>query len=158
MSILFDILERNREKENEPKKQQNHGDVQSECMRLSRLRGRKICDRVMRKGLVWKGRHMTIRWLPGPPRAARGAQGGSPLHGIFVGMLASTKLHKSAVKRNRMRRRCREALRIVVREMKEVPTVQVLIGPKLSSLTAPFGEIQDDMRVFLKALQWKSVK
>src|SRR5262245_45962504 len=80
-------------------------------MRLLPLPGRKNCDRVRVKGRLWKGRHLYVRWLPGLPyHLARQPDGPA----VFVGTLASTKLDKSAVGRNRMRRRCREALRLAL--------------------------------------------
>lgn len=115
-------------------------------MKLLRLRGRKVCDRLIAKGNVWKGRHMYVRWLPGPPRhpaVRRDAEG------IYVGTLASSKLHKSAVKRNRMRRRCREALRITLKTIEKAPTTQLLIAPRSSSLDTPFMDIQRDIQSFL---------
>ncbi|OGJ54541.1 hypothetical protein A3D11_01730 [Candidatus Peribacteria bacterium RIFCSPHIGHO2_02_FULL_49_16] len=113
-------------------------------MKLFRLCGRKACGYVLRKGKVWKGSTMVIRWLSGSPRtvSAREAR-------LYVGTVASTKLHKSAVKRNRMRRRCREALRKVVREQEKFPTCQLLICPRSTSLHAPFVEIENDIRAFL---------
>jgi ribonuclease P protein component len=116
-------------------------------MELSRLRGRKVCDRVMRNGNVWKGKTFVVRWLPGPPRTS--LPGGS---GLFVGTFASGKLHKSAVKRNRMRRRCREALRTTVRERQNLPTVQLLLSPRSPSLTCDFHDIVQDVHAFLSTL------
>jgi len=72
---------------------------------------------------------------------------------MYVGMVASTKLHKSAVKRNRMRRRCREALRTVVREHADLPTCQLLICPRSSSLDAPYAVLEEDVRAFLSVLR-----
>ena len=118
-------------------------------MKLLRLRGRKICDRLIRHGNSWKGRHMHVRWLPGHPRhpAAR-----HDSEGIYVGTLASSKLDKSAVKRNRMRRRCREALRMVIIDIPQLSlTLQLLIAPRSSSLSAPFPELQQDIRNFLSS-------
>ncbi len=117
-------------------------------MKLLRLRGRKICDRLIRLGFVWKGRHMTIRWLPGHPRhpAAQRAS-----EGIYAGTLASTKLDKSAVKRNRMRRRCREALRISLLRYTTISTTQLLIAPRSSSLAAPFVALEQDIQAFLSS-------
>jgi len=116
-------------------------------MKLSRLRGRKVNDRVMRNGTMWRGKTLNIRWLPGPPRTQR-----AETEGFFVGTFASSKLHKSAVKRNRMRRRCREALRKTVREIDKLPTVQLLLSPRSPSLTCDFGDIVADVQAFLSAL------
>ncbi|MEN9560842.1 MAG: hypothetical protein RIQ56_115 [Candidatus Parcubacteria bacterium] len=129
-------------------------------MKLLRLSGRKNCDYVMRKGRLWKGRHFFVRWLPGAPR--------SPLvnpsvRAFYVGTVASTKLDKSAVKRNRMRRRCREALRISLKNLvtghwslvtgaEKLSTIQLLILPRSSSLSVPFTELTEDIQHFLMTL------
>lgn len=115
-------------------------------MQLLRLRGRKICDRVLRHGSVWKGKHFNIRWLSGHPRHPAAV---TSKEGIYAGSIASTKLDKSAVKRNRMRRRCREALRLSLPRFPEVPTTQLLLAPRSSSLSAPFLELQRDIDAFL---------
>jgi ribonuclease P protein component len=117
-------------------------------MRLLRLQGRKICDSVLRKGRVWKGKHMTIRSLAGAPRHPAATVRSNAL---YVGTVASTKLDKSAVKRNRMRRRCREALRLLLKETDaQMPAIQLLLAPRSSSLWAPFPELQADLRAFLR--------
>lgn len=64
--------------------------------------------------------------------------------GLYIGVLTSTKLHKSAVKRNRMRRRCREAMRLAVLSKEQMPAVQLLLLPRSSSLSAPFDELVVD--------------
>ena len=114
-------------------------------MKLYRLSGRKVCERVKTKGLLWKGRHLFARYLLGLPRAYPES---SP-SGIYVGTLTSTKLDKSAVKRNRMRRRCREALRVVLRELSTVhspaSTIQLLLLPRSSSLECNFEELSQDI-------------
>ncbi len=115
-------------------------------MKLERLRGRKICDAVLRRGRVWKGKHLSIRFLPGAPRHPAADASAAAL---YVGTLASTKLDKSAVKRNRMRRRCREALRVALKDSPKIPSLQLLIVPRSSSLTCAFPEIQTDIRNFL---------
>ncbi len=89
-------------------------------MDLLRLHGRKNCDRVRTKGSLWKGKHLFVRWMPGAPVNAKITSAAS---GLYVGILASTKLDKSAVTRNRMRRRCREALRMVLGELKKSHSV-----------------------------------
>jgi len=118
-------------------------------MKLLRLRGRKICDRVLKRGNVWKGKTMVIRWLPGNPRHPAADPSQSAL---YVGTLVSCKLDKSAVKRNRMRRRCREALRRELRECSGIPTIQLLLSPRSSSLSCDFADIQSDVRTFLSSI------
>jgi len=87
-----------------------------------------------------------IRYEEGLPRNQRI---NTVQQGLFVGTLASSRLHKSAVKRNRMRRRCKEALRRYVKDLGSVPTMQLLLMPRSSSLTCDFAEIENDVRAFL---------
>ncbi len=117
-------------------------------MKLSRLSGRKRCERVLRKGNRWRGAHFSVHWFPGVPRN-KGEAPHPP--GVYIGLTASAKLHKSAVKRNRMRRRIREAFRIHLQEH-DAPSVQLLVRPHSSSLTCAFEEIARDVSSFFSAL------
>lgn len=101
----------------------------------------------MRQGNVWKGKTFVARWLAGPPKNARGA------NGFFLGTYASSALSKSAVKRNRMRRRVREAIRIAVTQHADLPTVQLLVSPRASSLSCSFSDIEADVSSFLSVLR-----
>lgn len=118
-------------------------------MKLMRLRGRKICDHLMRKGSVWKGKHLSVRFLPSAPKHPAV---NPSLSALYIGTVASTKLDKSAVKRNRMRRRCREAFRITLKETEKSGVAQLLILPRSSSLTCAFPELVSDVRAFLSVL------
>lgn len=74
---------------------------------------------------------------------------------LLVGVLTSTRLHKSAVKRNRMRRRCREALRVSLKAHSSQFTAhssQLLLLPRSSSLSQPFGEILADAKALISFL------
>jgi ribonuclease P protein component len=93
-------------------------------MPLLSLRGRKVCDALLRKGNTWKGKMMVIRWLPSPPRHPAV---NPEAMALYVGTFASAKLSKSAVERNRMRRRCREALRVLSKERGDLPAAQLLL-------------------------------
>lgn len=148
-------------------------------MKIARLRGRKVCERVMKRGEVWRGKHMKITYLRADSRFQTSdirPQIPSPKSQVlYAGTIASTKLEKSAVKRNRMRRRCREALRITTKETSQLPIVnssrlpvearprrdwrpapqsdcQLLIVPRLSSLTCDFEELLHDAQNFLSYL------
>lgn len=114
-----------------------------------RLSGRKVNDAVLRKGKVWKGKTMMIRWLPGHPRHPELDR---TKDAVYAGTLASAKLDKSAVKRNRMRRRCREALRLELKKRDKLPSVQLLLCPRAASLDASFEMIQSDISEFLSTL------
>ena len=113
-------------------------------MKLQRLRGRKTAEKLRKHGRVWKSSTMVIRWLPGSPLNLE-----KPREGVFVGTAASTKLHKSAVKRNRMRRRCREALRTAIAERTKMPTMQLFLLPRSRSLTCEYDAIRQDVHSFL---------
>lgn len=118
-------------------------------MRLQRISGRKRCAYVLLKGKRFNGKHISINWLHGPP-----------LHpniprtekGVFVGIATSTKLHSSAVKRNRMRRRVREAFRLYAKDHAHLPTVQLIARPKSSTLTCTFEAIQEDVQRFFSTV------
>lgn len=133
-----------------------NGIFQTSVLSLKRLSGRKVCERVKLKGMSWKGKHLHARFLRVTPRAALLS---SPT--IFLGLVTSAKLHPSAVKRNRMRRRCKEALRILLKEAhersggtfsKDSLSVQLLLLPRSSSLSAPFTELQADVSSLLQFL------
>ncbi len=114
-------------------------------MQLLRLSGRKVCERVKSKGMLWKGKHLNARYLIGLPRHL---PEDSP-KGIRIGTVTSAKLDKSAVKRNRMRRRTREALRIRMKERADFPSVQLLLLPRSSSLHCAFDELTRDADALL---------
>lgn len=115
-------------------------------MQPLRLRGRKTSERLMRKGQVFKGKHLMVRYMPGAPRK-------DDKPGIYLGTFAGGKLDKRAVVRNRMRRRCREALRVELQQHAELPTAQLLLSPRSSSLEVDFSEIRADARALLTFLR-----
>ncbi len=119
-------------------------------VKLSRLQGRKVNEYIQKRGNVWKGSTMVIRWLKGHPKhpAANPARSA-----LYVGTAASAKLDKSAVKRNRMRRRCREALRTLVAQEQSLQTAQLLLMPRSSSLRCDFDDIRADITAFLSILR-----
>ena len=118
-------------------------------MQLSRLSGRKVCDHVMRKGKVWKGNTMIVHWLSGAPRHPD-VDPAKPA--IFMGTFGSSRLSKSAVERNRMRRRCREAWRLTLKTAQCSGSAQLLVCPRFASLKAPFEAMLADVRAFLPLL------
>ncbi len=118
-------------------------------MTLSSLSGRKNCDFLLRKGNTWKGKYFVVRWLSGAPRnpnidPAKKA--------IYMGTFASTKLSKLAVERNRMRRRCREAFRLTIKDVQGFGPVQLLVSPRIGSLKAPFSDVLAQALLFLSTL------
>jgi ribonuclease P protein component len=122
-------------------------------MKPSSLSGRKTCDFLLRKGNVWKGKYFTVRWLSGAPRKPNIDPS---VPAVYLGTFASTKLSKKAVERNRMRRRCREAFRLLLQEYQTFGPVQLLIAPRSASLESPFEEVLTEARTFLSSLPRRS--
>ena len=119
-------------------------------MKITGLRGRKVVDRVRRKGKRWRGKHMNITYVVNGTLADTRYKT-QETRAVLVGTSASTKLNKSAVKRNRMRRRCREALRVTIKDPtknQKLTTknlrLQLLLQPRSSSLTCDFVELRSD--------------
>ncbi len=113
---------------------------------LFRLSGRKVCERVKTKGLLWKGKHVHARYVRGMPKTLKVDHPA----GFFVGLVTSAKLDALSVNRNRMRRRVREAFRLTLKDRvlhasKPFPSYQLLLLPRTSSLRADFSEIRSDM-------------
>jgi ribonuclease P protein component len=113
---------------------------------LFRLSGRKVCERVKTKGLLWKGKHVHARYFRGMPKTLTEDHPA----GFFVGLVTSAKLDALSVNRNRMRRRVREAFRLTLKDRvlhpsKPFPSYQLLLLPRTSSLRADFSEIRSDM-------------
>ncbi len=120
-------------------------------MKLRRLQGRKVNSVIQRKGRAWKGQTMVIKWLPGTP-PSKGRQG--PLaEGMYLGTFASAALDSSAVRRNRMRRRCREALRLTIETLPARQSMQLLVSPRAASLDAPFELLLRDVVAFFSHLR-----
>lgn len=94
---------------------------------------------------------MVIRWMPGTP-SSQGRPRPLP-EGIYLGTFASSSVDASAVKRNRMRRRCREALRLAIEKLQDRASVQLLVSPRAASLDAPFDVLQREADAFFSQLR-----
>ncbi|MEI8230350.1 MAG: ribonuclease P protein component [Candidatus Peregrinibacteria bacterium] len=122
-------------------------------MLLHHLRGRKTNDRVLRLGTLWRGKTFQVRWMTGVPRTVWLEKKDKAPQGIYLGTFAPVSLEKRAVLRNRMRRRCKEALRTEYKDETSFPTFQLLLSPRSSSLTCAFAEIQTDVRSLFSFLR-----
>ena len=111
-------------------------------MTLKRLHGRKNVEYLKKRGQRFQGKNMIFTYLYGLPP-------GEKEPGVYTGTSASLKLSKSAVQRNRMRRRCRESLRLGVKAHQNLPDCQLLLTPRSSSLHCAFQEIDADTESFL---------
>lgn len=123
-------------------------------MQLVRLNGRSANNRVLRKGQLWRGTYCSIRYVFGVPFNQLSDQ---PEGTVFLGSFASVSLHKHAVKRNRMRRRCKEALIETLKAHQKMPTVQLLLSPKFSSLESDYDLIKTDMHRFYEFITTRTI-
>lgn len=117
-------------------------------MKPSTLKGRKVNQRVLRQGKRWRGQTMIIHYTFGAPATAQESKEST----VYVGSFASLRLHKHAVKRNRMRRRCKEAVRLALAPVQKIATVQLLISPKPSSLDSDYSLLFKDAQSFIQFL------
>jgi len=99
--------------------------------RSARLLRHTDFERVYKQGKRYFAAHMTVFYL-------RRLEGSGPRVGFTVGKGLGT-----AVERNRVRRRLREAVRLHRREI-DAP-VDVVINPKKSALKADFSELDRDI-------------
>lgn len=120
------------------------------AVHLLHLRGRKRCDTIRTKGIAWKGRHMVVRWMKGHLEGEIARPEGS----VYVGSFAGSKLDTSAVNRNRMRRRCKEAFRLALSKIdRTLPPTCLLIAPRSSSLNCAFDELEREATFFLSTIR-----
>ena len=105
-------------------------------------------ERVYKQGRRHFASHMTVFYLARPTQPNTGAQG------LRIGFTVSKALGGS-VQRNRMRRRLREAVRLhgISREV----SVDAVINPKRSLLSADFSEIMNEVAKAFVSIE-KTVK
>ena len=74
-----------------------------------RLRGQRLFDALYRRGKAVHGSAMVLRWLPADSERPSLSQ--DPPSPWRCGVVVSSKVHKRAVQRNRLRRQLHESLR-----------------------------------------------
>ncbi|WP_404825768.1 ribonuclease P protein component [Deinococcus detaillensis] len=100
---------------------------------LTSLRGEKEFRKVRQHGQVVRHALFTLRVTDYRPR-----YGEKWLPRAMIGIVVPKKTLKLAVKRNRVRRRVREALRT----LPSLPPCRATIYPNEAALKAPFAELQ----------------
>ena len=68
---------------------------------------------------------------------------------LKLAIAAGLKVHKSAVKRNRVRRQIREALRLLLKDGKIKNGYYILVVAKKDTLDKDYAEISDEIKVLL---------
>jgi ribonuclease P protein component len=69
-----------------------------------RLKGQRVFDRLYRRGRASHGPFLMLRWLPAEPDLLPPEQRLHPPSPWRCGVVVSSKVHKRAVRRNRLRR------------------------------------------------------
>jgi len=114
-----------------------------------RLTRRHLFRTVMDRGHAVRKRHFMAIGLATPPGG--GGTGGGREHQLRIGFVVSRKTDKRAVVRNRVRRRLREQIRLL---LKEQPTLMTSVGRRCSlwvfvgrrsAATAPVAELRQDV-------------
>jgi ribonuclease P protein component len=93
-----------------------------------RLKGQRVFDALYRRGRAVHGSALVLRWLP----ADAELQPPSPWR---CGVVVSSKVHKRAVQRNRMRRLLHQALLRLLPAMLPAGPIWLLISLKPGSAT-----------------------
>jgi ribonuclease P protein component len=117
--------------------------VRKRFPRSSRLLRHADFERVYKQGQRHFAAHMTVFYLSRSNEDAQGSRVGFTVGKVLGG----------AVVRNRMRRRLREAVRLMDRN--QGLAVDVVINPKKSLLTAEFAAIQQDMKKAFAVIERK---
>lgn len=106
---------------------------------LGRLKSRPDFLHVQKKGRKWFSKGLVLEAAPNPDGQIR------------FGLTVSKRAHKSAVKRNRIKRRLRAAALEIIPLEATAGTDYVLIG-RTETLTRPYASLQKDLRWCLKKL------
>ncbi len=75
-----------------------------------RLRGQRLFDALYRRGTTVHGSAMVLRWLVADPELLPAREPLPPPSPWRCGVVVSTKVHKRAVQRNRLRRQLHDCL------------------------------------------------
>lgn len=117
---------------------------------LRSLRGEREFRKVRQHGVPARTPLFSLRVTPYRPRYGERWQPRA-----VVGLVVSKKTLKHAVKRNRVRRRMREALRT----LPTLPACRAVIYPTPAALRAPFAQLQAELlQALTRGLQSSAIK
>ena len=118
-------------------------------MRLPTLKKRSDFQKIKADGRRWVGPCLVMQGMP-----SLGTQENS-VEPFRYGLIVSRKFSKKAVIRNRVRRRLKEALRLLISPNPETWTGSCVLIPRHAALTVPFdrlqGEVAQGLRKVLSA-------
>ena len=107
--------------------------------RANRLAKESDFRQIMSKGKTLQGKFFTIKYLDREPELPS-----------RIGIVTSKKIAKQAVRRNKARRRIREAIR---QDIKDIPGKDIVFLVKREILEAKYTEIADDAKNALQKLR-----
>ena len=114
-----------------------------------RLRGQRPFSTLDRKGRASHGPFLVLRWLPARPELLPPCQRRHPASPWRAGVVVSTKVHKRAVQRNRLRRLLHAQLLSLPIANTDSP-VWLLISLKPGSAERERGELLGECQQLLQ--------
>lgn len=103
---------------------------------------------LFKEGHFVGGKHTTLKiWKIDPAKYPRRKYG--PMD-LLVGFAVGKKVHKSAVKRNKIKRQMREVVRLMLKDGKIKNGFMMSFIAKPGALTATYDDIAADMKHLLK--------
>ena len=109
--------------------------------RKNRLKNKKEFEKVFKNGEFFGGQYCTIRMLENKFSVSR------------FGFVAGKKLIKSIVRRNKVKRRMREIVRLFLRENKIKPGFDVITIAKERVLDVSYQELKKDLEGIFKRVK-----
>jgi ribonuclease P protein component len=113
-----------------------------------RLRGQRPFSTLYRQGRACHGPFLVLRWLPARPELLPADQRRHPASDWRVGVVVSAKVHKRAVRRNRLRRLLHQQLMSLPIRAAEGP-VWLLLSLKPGSAEREPGALLGECRNLL---------
>ena len=103
---------------------------------------------LFKEGRFFAGKFITAKiWKIDPEKYPRRKYNADDLK---IGFVVGVKVSKSAVKRNRIKRQMREAVRLLLKDGKLKTGFLISIMAKPNVLGVEYGEIEKDIRVMLE--------
>ena len=116
--------------------------------RENRLKHMKDFDILFKEGKFVGGQFLTVKiWKIQPDKYPRRNY---TVGDLKIGFVVGKKVHKSAVKRNRIKRQMREVVRLLLKENKLKIGYHVAFIAKPEILEKEYGEIEKDVVVVLQ--------
>ncbi len=109
--------------------------------RRNRLKNKKEFEKVFKNGKFFGGQYCTIRMLENKFSVSR------------FGFVTGKKLIKSIVRRNKVKRRMREIVRLFLKENKIKPGFDVIIIAKEKALDTNYQKLKDDLEGIFKRVK-----